>query len=369
MRKACKWGVIIFLILPIIFTASGCGYKDIDKRFFALAIGVDAAPESSNKRYMISLKMAIAKASKENPTDAIIVKTYANSMAEAVRIIKTKIERELDFSHAKVILIGEKVARRGGNAGVFYWFARRRDIQKIAWIAGARPDALTILNIEPKSERLPANALFLSLGNEGSETPYKIPAFYFDFKKRLIERGLDPFYPIVEPSQKSLFQINKLGLENKSKLKLILAPEETKLFNYLFNYESKSAYLVEKGKLKFIIDTQRVKTSYKIYTPKGKQPYIRVKASLKGRLEETNRRITNSQLSELEKTAEKQFNKEMEALLKKIQKVKLDPIGFGLRYRARHFNNNDWEEWQKIYPQIKFKVDSKIQITDTGLIE
>ncbi|KYD05818.1 hypothetical protein B4102_3140 [Heyndrickxia sporothermodurans] len=52
-----------------------------------------------------------------------------------------------------------------------------------------------------------------------------------------------------------------------------------------------------------------------------------------------------------------------------MQKEGVDPIGFGMRYRSRHFNTNDWEEWQHLYPNIKFKVHSNVQIEDTGLIE
>ncbi|MEH7178403.1 Ger(x)C family spore germination C-terminal domain-containing protein [Neobacillus vireti] len=42
---------------------------------------------------------------------------------------------------------------------------------------------------------------------------------------------------------------------------------------------------------------------------------------------------------------------------------------FGLHYRARHFEKNDWETWKKVYPPIPFKVNVDVQIEDTGLVE
>ncbi|WP_251551808.1 Ger(x)C family spore germination protein [Neobacillus muris] len=356
------------LILSASLILNGCGYKDIDKRFFVLAIGIDPAKHST-KRYLVSLKMAITRASREKPTDTIIVSAEADSMGEAVRTIKTKVERELDFSHAKVIILVDKVAKSGGNSGIIYWFTRRRDIQEVAWVAIGKPSAVRILHIMPKSERLPTNSLLLALGEDGSETPYIIPVYLFELKKRLIERGLDPLLPIIEVEGKNLFQINSAGVGNKSKIKLILSQEETKMVNYMLNMESKSAQWVERGKVKYIIDTQKVKTDYKIITPKGKKPYILMKVSLKGRLEETSRRITNGELSKYEETAEKQLSNEMKAVLIKLQKANLDPLGFGLRYRARHLNKDDWEKWKKIYPTLDFKVKAKVQISDTGLIE
>ncbi|CAH2713004.1 hypothetical protein BACCIP111895_00137 [Neobacillus rhizosphaerae] len=366
MKSINNWKSLVLALLSVMLL-NGCGFKDIDKRFFVVSIGVDTAKNSS-KKYLVSLKFAVPSSSKNNPTEFMIVSEKADTMSEAVRIIKTKVDKEIDFSHAKVIVFGDEVANQKGNSGINYWFIRRRDIQSIAWVAIGKPSALEVLKVQPKSEYIPSNALFLALGRDGSETPYTISEYLFDFKYRLSERGLDPLLPIIK-AEKEIFEINTVGLYNKSQMKLVLNPEETKILNFLRNREEKSANRVTKGKTVIIIDTQKVKTKYKIYTPRGKAPYIKVLVSIEGILEESTRRVPNEKLSDYEKIAEKSINKEIEKLLVKIQKANLDPIGFGLRYRSRHFNNDDWEEWKRIYPTIKFKVKSKVQIEDTGLIE
>ena len=346
---------------------SGCGYKDIDKRLFVVSIGVDLAQNSPHK-YLISLKFAIPSAGQESPTESMIISEKADSMAEAVRIIKSRIDKELDFSHTKVIIFSDKIAKNKGNAGLYYWFSRRRDIQKIAYVAIGKPSARAVLKVKPKSEQLPANALILALPKDGTETPYIIFEYYFDMKKRLIERGLDPVLPIVE-AKKDLLEINTAGIYDKSRLRLSLDQEETKMLSYIMNREAKSSLWVRKGQDKLIVDTQKVKTYYRIYTPKGKPPYIKVDVKVKGRIEETTVPIVNKHLSPFEKAAEKQLSKDIKAVLVKIQKANLDPIGFGLHYRARHFNKNDWKEWTRTYPAITFKVHAKVDIEDTGLIE
>ncbi|MDP4091593.1 MAG: Ger(x)C family spore germination C-terminal domain-containing protein, partial [Bacillota bacterium] len=63
------------------------------------------------------------------------------------------------------------------------------------------------------------------------------------------------------------------------------------------------------------------------------------------------------------------LQKKVTALLKKIQGEGLDPIGFGLHYRSRHWNNDtEWDTWQKLYPDIRFTVQAKVKIQSTGLI-
>ncbi|WP_026575227.1 Ger(x)C family spore germination protein [Bacillus sp. UNC438CL73TsuS30] len=358
---------LLTLMIILTFLLGGCGFKDLDKRFFVVSIGVDIA-KNSPKRYLVSLKFAIPAISKDSPSEYQIVSEEGDSIGEAVRMIKTKVDREIDFSHAKVVVYGEELIKQTRNAGIHYWFTRRRDVQEIAWVAIGKPDALAVLKVRPKSETIPSNSLFLSLGKDGSETPYVLSQYVYELKRKLIEKGVDPFLPIIE-AKKGLFEINKVGLLDKNRLKLTLTPDETKVVNFLLNLEEKSALTGQRGKVKFTINTEKVKSNYKIYTPKGKPPYIKVDFFIKGTIEDASRRISNQELSKYERAAEISSDKLVKQVLKKIQKANLDPIGFGLHYRARHFNKNDWEEWQRIYPNITFRVNSKFQITDTGLIE
>ncbi|MCM3726878.1 hypothetical protein M3226_14400 [Neobacillus cucumis] len=71
MKTQTKWrNAILFLLMS--FVLGGCGFKDIDKRFFVVSIGVDAA-KASSKKYLVSLKFAVPGASKESPSQYQIV--------------------------------------------------------------------------------------------------------------------------------------------------------------------------------------------------------------------------------------------------------------------------------------------------------
>ena len=57
-------------------------------------------------------------------------------------------------------------------------------------------------------------------------------------------------------------------------------------------------------------------------------------------------------------------------LLTKLQENNLDPFGFGLRYRATRLSRkNIMEEWERIYPEIKFNVTVKVKLKGTGAVE
>lgn len=231
-----------------------------------------------------------------------------------------------------------------------------------------KPSALEVLKVKPKTERLPSNSLFLILGKDGSESAYVISEFLFDFKKRFNEKGLDPLLPIIEV-KKNLFEIDKVGIFDKKGLMLKFTPKETMFLNFFLNEEPKTAIKIESGDQSFVIDTQGVKTNYKLVTDNQKQPYIKVDIKLQGRIEEALFDVNNQDLRKYEKIANSYTKKQVEDVLLKLQKSKLDPIGFGLRYRSRHFEKDDWKNWEQLYPKIKFKVNTDIQIKDTGLVE
>jgi spore germination protein KC len=79
----------LFVMLSCL-VLSACGFKDIDKRFFVVSIGVDAAKDHT-KKYLVSLKFAVPGPSKDSPNEYQIVTQEADSISEAVRIIKTKL--------------------------------------------------------------------------------------------------------------------------------------------------------------------------------------------------------------------------------------------------------------------------------------
>ncbi|MDM5327324.1 Ger(x)C family spore germination protein [Neobacillus sp. CF12] len=366
MNHYLKLQGVLFILILLTPSLSGCGFKDIDKRIFVVSVGVDPA-KNSDKKFLISLKLAVPNV-QEVSNEFVIISEEGDTIAEAVRIMKAEVDKELDFSHAKLIVYNEKILKPEIDKNLYYWFIRRRDFQEMSWVTIGKPSALEVLKLKPKTERLPSNSLFLILGKDGSESTYVISEFLFDFKKRFSEKGMDPFLPIIEV-KKDLFEVDKVGLLDKKGLKIKFTPKETMILNFFLNEEPKTALKIVNGEQSFVIDIQGVKTNYKIMTDNQKQPYIKVDIDLQGRIEEALFDVNNKDLRKYEKMANTYTKKQVYDVLVKLQKSKVDPIGFGLRYRSRHFEKDDWETWMRLYPEIKFKVNANVQIKDTGLIE
>lgn len=359
---------VVTLLFP-----SGCGFKDIDKRFFAVTIGIDKA-EDANQRFKVEVKLVIpSPEEKFGSNQFLIVTQEADTITEAVRMIKAKIDKELDFGHAKAIIIGEKLLNEGNIPldELMDWPLRRRDIQKISWMAIGKPDAFTILNSRPKSERLPSNQIFLFFGETGTETAYVVSEYLFDFYRRMKERGLDPILPVIEGREDGQFLTNRVTVFNKEKSVLTLTPLETKIFNSFYHNIAKSAIPVQTDDVYAAIDAREIRTSYWIDNTKSYKPTAMVQVKVIGVIEESKKHIHISDLPMYERATEQILKVRITALLKKLQKAGVDPIGFGLRYRATHrTEDQDWKEWQTVkYPNLEFQVTTHVSLRGAGVIE
>ncbi|WP_309119519.1 Ger(x)C family spore germination C-terminal domain-containing protein [Paenibacillus sp.] len=341
------------------------GYKDIDKRFFVVSMGVDEG--KNGFLYEVTLKLALPQADpKAAKNEFLLIKRESNSIGEAVAFMKSQVDKEFDFGHMKMIFIGESLAKRNWLK-TMDWFFRRRDIQKIAYVAVARPDAATALNIKPMFEQLPSSSLFTAFGDEGSETPYIVTEYLFDLHRRLHERGIDPVVPIVEPYKKQ-FDIQKAYIVTRSGIKTALNPQETGLYSMLLNRAERATLSVQRGTDSFSVTADEIKLDHELRT--GAKPTVTVKGTVLGTVEVASETVEPSELGKFESALEQRMNEDIISLLKKLQEDDVDPFGFGLHYRATHYNNDtEWEDWRKIYPKLTFESEIRVVLETPGVVE
>ena len=87
-------------------------------------------------------------------------------------------------------------------------------------------------------------------------------------------------------------------------------------------------------------------------------------------MEESKDLLSSFKLDEYNKLASKEAKKQILTFLSTMQKNEVDPIGFGLRYQATHLDDqNRVDEWNRIYPNLKFEVSVKVDIKDIGTTE
>lgn len=196
-----KKGAVFLLLLLVCMTVTGCNFKDIDRRIFVVAIGID--PGKVEGTFKVSLKLAIPQGDVTKIDEKMQILTEeSESISEALRRMKSKVEKELDYVHCKSLILGEQIAAKDIRH-VTDWAVRRRDIQLILNFAVGRPGALEVLQVKPPSERIPSNSLILAMSGQGTESPFISSVYSYQLMRSIYENGIDPILPIIEAQGKS----------------------------------------------------------------------------------------------------------------------------------------------------------------------
>ncbi|MEC0226832.1 Ger(x)C family spore germination protein [Paenibacillus alba] len=359
----------LVIILILICLCSACGFKDIDRRFFVVAIGIDKS-EKKDTKYRLTLKLAVPGNNIDMGTAKFeLVTQDGNSITDCVRLLKSKVDKELDFGHSKIAIFGQSLLKENISETTD-WLNRRRDIQLVSWLAAGSPSAEAVLGTEVAHERLPGNALLLSFGKTGVESGYIISEYLFDFYRKKKELGLDPIIPIIQASNKH-YTINTSLVFDKERSKLALNMDETRLFNIMKGNLNKVEIATPYHDSKFFISVDNLRSKYRVYAPSNQRPYANIDIRMRGVIEETFTHLDANELAAYENAVEKTHSEAMSKLLVKFQKENLDPMGFGLNYRAHHFGKveEEWHTWQALYPELEFHVNIQMKLEGIGVIK
>lgn len=357
--------------LAAVSLLASCGFKDIDKRIFVSAIGVDPS-EKGDGTYKITLKLSLPVASIKSATGSNYeyLTHDGSTMAEAIRILETHTDKVLELGHTKLIVINESLLETDIK-GFMDYFMRRGDIQLIAWVAAAKTSAESILKVEPKTESAVSTTLVNFFGSGGVESPFITSTYLFEFRRNSLSDGINAVLPLVEVSEDKTELIVNKSLVVKEKTKpLELNDIETKYFNTLKNGMSGLNYEVEQGDVKLIINMDRIRTNYKILMENGHPTSIKVDVKMKGEVGESNKSLLLGNLEKYNKIASEEIKSKMVGFLENVQEHDLDPMGFGLKYRTLKLHDkNTISEWLEAYPDLPIDVHVDVSLKGTGAVE
>lgn len=361
-----KKTLVFCLMLTLLPALGGCQLKDIDKRYFVVSTGFDYS-DNPKSPYRVSLRLALPSSKVEEGGAMSVVQTVdAASIAEAVRHLKSTVDKELEFGHCREFILGRKLIEKDGIDNAMQWLSRRRDIQSVSNVMIGEPDAYSVVSLQPKSERYPGNSLFLSFGNEGTEAAHTVTTYLFDLYRRLYETGLDPVLPVASLFRDG-YRIDRAAVLDKQKTRLYLDPDETLLLNMTaFGVDNTILALPDEPVNVVLAATH---TNSKINLKGGEDPVAIINVRIEGFLEQSPPHLLETDWRGLERKMGKHFSEEAEKLLYKIRDAGVDPYGFGLHYLADHHNEKGrWETWKRLYPDIRFEVRANVSIQGSGLI-
>ncbi len=357
----------LFVVVVLGFLA-GCASRDIENREYVVSMGIDQS-EEKGKPYRVVLELATPIREFEvKASQTQIIVENGKTIGNAIELIESRLAKELNFGHALVFVVGESFADRN-TSQIIDWLLRRSDIPLDGLLAIGKPSAESVLRVVPMTENFPGSDLFLGLSEKGTQSSYIIHEFIYDFYRRKTEKGLDPFLPVVE-TNKDRYNIRTVAMMDKEKLKVTLNREDTRLFKTLLRKYADFTIQTEFQGQTFVYANYRLQRQFDMDTSNEVEPRIIVNVKMEGIVDESSKPLYDENWNEVVVQAQKTEEEAIMKLLTKFQKNSIDPLGFGLMYTAMHIGKEqDWIDWQALYPQVRFEAHVKIKLRATGAIK
>lgn len=381
--KALK---IAFLIVLSLLLLSGCWNRtEINDIAIVTAVGLDLL-EDDNMRLSLQIAVPAQLGQATGPTQSggkstFIVSELGGTISEAFRHLQEKLPRRIFFSHSRVLIIGEDLARNGVTH-ILDFYARYQEPRMHSSIIVTKGKAVDILKQEPTLENVSAEE-----ANELIKRKVGLMISIRDFLDMLLTEGVEPVAPqfVLEPLEvKSDSQtiekqaINGAAVFKGDKLVGWMNDGETRGILWLRNEMKKGVITVnigeERGGGK--ISTNIIRSESDI-VPELKDGKVTITINTRAEMNVLeNASEVNlgdpENIDKLEKEIEKEIKDRMRMTLDKAQgELESDIFGFGealYKKYPKEWNNTYKEKWDDEFSEVEVIVKPKVFVRRVGLI-
>lgn len=289
------------------------------------------------------------------------------------------VSRELYFSHRRVVLIGEGLAKKGIET-MLDLIGRLPQNRLTSHLLITEGNAGPYLKLKAPMEKIPAE-FYREKAEQSSQTPMTIR----EIANILLTNGVDPAIPYLsmnngEGSDKkegtTIHQVSLKGfaLFHQDKMKGVLTGEDATGLLWAKGQVIKANINVEapegEGLLSLQVERNQVKMDSTVVDD---QIEIRIRLSANAVLVE-NQSLMSLSNSKNVAAVEEAVNRKVEAQVSRtiglLQKLGSDAVGFGDQLHRKHpaLWQRLGDRWETLYPKAKVTVQANIHIEHAGTI-
>ncbi|MGO4544668.1 Ger(x)C family spore germination protein [Paenibacillus sp. 2TAB23] len=305
-----------------------------------------------------------------------VIDVVGHSIDDAFMNLQQQVSSKLFFGHLRVIVVSEKLARKGLE-NVNDYFRRNPEVRRMAWLMIAKGNALKFMNATPQLERVPALYLMSTL-DEGIRMG-KFPKDYIGvFWSNVSKKGQEGFLPYVEMKKEE--NVGIIGLAYFNGAKMVGATKPLEIAGYLgmkgVNPAGYRVYIqLDQSSESVMTNATHRKSKIKVNIRENVPHFtidIDIELNLEAKLNENLKINDPNILRAIEKKQEGMSVLFYSNLIKKTQAKGSDIFGFGEYVRA--FKPQFWnahvktaEGWRSMYKDCEFDVKVSLKIRRIGM--
>ncbi|RBW70044.1 Ger(x)C family spore germination protein [Bacillus taeanensis] len=369
---------IIFLLIFL----SGCwSSRELTDFGFVMGVSLDQTEEGSmevNAQVYSPIETIGGSGGGDKPPYTNIT-TVNDSIFDAVRDLTKYLGREPQWSHMRVILIGEKFAKEHDIGEILDFFYRDHETRLTSIVIITKGKAADYWELKPFIERTMGQQL-----NTVQQMTAKISGktkkiMLLDIVMGLNSKLKTTMIPYIEKTDEKPEAPYSSGtvLISKGEMVDYLKADEVQKVLMLTNKFNKGVIEFpcmnqeDKEKKKETLEALSVQTKI---SPKfsDEPPTVHLLTKIDGKIGELKcTSITNEEeVKKLEERIGEKVKTEIEDTIKHLQEKKIDILGIGNKlYKQDPALWKEWEkDWENIFAETKFVIDVEANIQSTGMV-
>lgn len=375
MRK-----IAVVLVLIFSFLQTGCwNAREINELAFVLSIGIDKADDGFKVTAQIASPETYSKtpsgtAAGEKKKPFWMVSSTGKTIFEAIRNMASISSRRIFWSHIKVIIIGEQLAR-SNTLEIFDFFSRNPELRLRTLVAVTPEEAGKVLEVVPKMDKDPAIYLEKIIENKNL-TGKSYGIMLKDFLEDYLDPNVGPVTSRIILDKSKLEPVLKTSgayVFDGDKLTAPLKEENTRGLLWIRNKMNDSIMVVDcpYDDSPTTLEIKKAKSSFKSYLD-NEVPHFTINVNVDAVLTEQSC-LTDfndkQKLGELEKALESDIRKDIESTIAMAKDLKVDFLGLSRIMHRQH--RSEWHQissnWNKLFRNTEVTVAVKVDINHVSL--
>ncbi len=387
--------ITIIFILSLIFLTGCWDRLEPEKLAIVTGGGFDYNPETEMYQlvFQIASPLTMTGADQggggsEKP-NYWTVSAWGHTLYDALSNLYKKVSRRIDFSHAQLYIISERMARTKGVLPVINAVARSRGSRRIIIPAVAKENVEKVLTVDLPIESSNVmglvNQITLTMEEMGGATAENFRLFF----NKLSQPGIEPYVVALEliEDEDNKKEESKAGMKppieivgkyifRKDKVVGLLNDRETRGCNWVVGKVKQGTLIVQyPGSESTYVNILATEGSSRIepLMENGK-PKIKITIRMSGNIVNITGPSDIKKESALTESLKKRMaqvvRNDIELAIKKAKSVKSDIFGFGNAfYRLKY---EEWlkmeDNWSEIFTTIPVEIEVKAEIKRMGMV-